>query len=283
MNVAIAMLKKFYTSVFLTSLLLTGMLVAVNKEALADYQPPPKKEDKEEKHTSANISRGCPTIYEETNELTIQAKTGLVALAPQVHHTGKTTLTHPTFVWYVPDVKPYQVSLELYQRQPEGKPQSVWNWESTTKQGIMSVSLPETQPPLEAGQQYYWQVRVQCDPAHPTSWLIAEANLEVVATPADLASQLAQAPNSIAKADIYADAGIWYEALAIAITNSNSDRMDLQLLASLAEIEAQEEGIEQIQDPKELDKTYSYRLNKVIEAERQKTISYRIDSMSDNQ
>ena len=271
MNNVIELMKNFYGSILLTSLLLTGMLTVFNQEALADYQPPEKKEDQEEKPTSGTISRGCPTL---NNKASTQAaiKTGLVALAPQVHHIGKSTITNPTFAWYVSDNDPYPVSLELYQRQPKGKTRSIWTWESTTKPGIMSASFPKDQPPLQVGATYYWQVRIQCDPDSPSSWVVAAADLEVVTTSADLAGKLAQAPDSSTKSYLYADAGIWYDALATALTNSSAGRNDLELLTSLAEVEAQEEGVEKIQDSKELAKTYSYRLRKVIEAEQQKTI-----------
>ena len=198
MNIIAMMWKKFYGSIFLTSLMLTGILAIANQSALADYQPPPKPKNQPEKPTSGTIARGCPRIEPLTDAVTAQqinnttTKAGLVALAPQVHHTGRTTTSHPTFVWHVPDSEPYQVSLELYLYQPEGQLQSVWTWESTTERGIMSVSLPPEQPPLAVDARYYWQVRVQCDPNYPSSWLIADANLEVVATPANLASQIAQ-------------------------------------------------------------------------------------------
>ena len=268
MNVVVMMMKKFYGSILLTSLLLTGLLVIAQKEALADYQPPPRqenqKENQEEKFTIGTVSRGCPV---KNTGATQSSRVGLVALAPQVHHIGKTTSTHPTFAWYIPEVKSYQVGLELYQKPAEGKVKSVWTWESTTKPGIMTASLPKTQPPLEVGQKYYWQVKVKCKPNHPSSWLVTGADLEVVATSANLNEQLTQAQDLSTKADLYADAGIWYDALAIALDNSNSDRIDLLLLENLAEIEAQEKGTNNSQDKKGQVKTFSYKLQQIIEAE----------------
>ena len=86
----------------------------------------------------------------------------------------------------------------------------------------------------------------------------------------NLKTQLDTITEPIAIADLFAEAGIWYDALAQAISltkNSTDSRFELKLLEDLAKIE------DTVYSPNNLDNSikHSYKLRQVIEAEKEKS------------
>jgi hypothetical protein len=94
---------------------------------------------------------------------------------------------------------------------------------------------------LQQEKQYLWQVVINCDPDNPSGDLVSEANIEVVAMPAAVQSKLNKAVNSVEKANIYAEAGLWYNALDEALKLAQASKlgeMGSTLLKDLAVSEA---------------------------------------------
>jgi purine-nucleoside phosphorylase len=82
---------------------------------------------------------------------------------------------------------------------------------------------------------------INCDPDNPSGDLVSEANIEVVAMPAAVQSKLNRAVNSVEKANIYAEAGLWYNALDEALKlaqDSKLGEVGSTLLKELAMSEA---------------------------------------------
>jgi hypothetical protein len=144
--------------------------------------------------------------------------TELTVLAPY-SHTGQTASTHPTFAWYVPDDQPLSVEFRLYAYGADGhlQPQPLYETILDSSQGIMAHTLPAEQTGLTAGQSYYWQVALLCDPAHPSEDLVAGTKIDVVAS-ADPAS-------------------LWYDLLGQTLTQTENQETALELLSNLATIE----------------------------------------------
>lgn len=80
--------------------------------------------------------------------------------------------------------------------------------------GTISLSLPMTAPPLQVGQSYRWSVSLECDPEVVDAPVRLEGQLKRVAVPAQLQTQLAAAKTPIEKAAVYAQQGIWHDALS---------------------------------------------------------------------
>jgi hypothetical protein len=111
--------------------------------------------------------------------------------------------------------------------------------EMTTSPGVMHATWPEALPELEPGNRYLWKVVVLCDPNRPSDSLLAEAEMEVVAPPTDLETTLAQTTSPLDRANIYAAAGLWYDALAQVIDGQSPEAVAYRqaLLEELAVLE----------------------------------------------
>ncbi|MEM1368874.1 MAG: DUF928 domain-containing protein [Cyanobacteria bacterium P01_H01_bin.15] len=66
---------------------------------------------------------------------------------------------------------------------------------------------------METGVQYNWTLAVYCDPTRPASAVAVRGTLERIRLDSQLSSALSQANDPQTKAVLYAEAGIWHEAL----------------------------------------------------------------------
>ena len=238
-------LQKFWNSKFLTSCLLC-LSLGITNSALAEYQKPPNTQDDAPNSRSTSISGirggggGC-----NGTEIT-----NLTAIAPYTH-IGHTTSTHPNFVWFVPDRQSYPVELQLSEYSPKsanGKGDTIFKARLKSSPGIMSYSLPKNQLGLSSGQKYVWQVAVLCNPNRPSQDLVVSSEIKVVDTPVSLQKQLTTVRDSFAKANLYAEVGLWYDALAEVVgakDNSLAQKSTYESIEELATIEKlnQEENI----------------------------------------
>ncbi|WP_333451990.1 DUF928 domain-containing protein [Microcoleus sp. K5-D4] len=195
--------------------------------ALAKYTPPQNPSKPKETGTNTTRSSSC-----EGN-----SSARLTALVP-FSHVGVTISGHPTFTWFVPDSPPRPLQFRLFTRTG----QLLYRTEMQSQPGIMSVALPSNLPQLLIGQSYQWQVVLVCDPDDPPSNVVAAAEIQVVQPAASLQSQLAAAQSPQRRIDLYAEAGLWYDAIAEArkaSETSQSQAAVLELLDSLASSEAE--------------------------------------------
>jgi Domain of Unknown Function (DUF928) len=195
--------------------------------ALAKYTPP--KKPSAPKDTGTNTTRGGSC---EAN-----SAVALTALVP-FSHVGETSSQHPTFTWFVPDRTSRPLQFRLFTR--SGQP--LYRTEMQSQPGIMSVALPSNLPQLSIGQSYKWQVVLVCDRNVPSRNVVATAEIQVVQPAASLQTQLAAAPTPQQRIDLYAGAGLWYDAIAEARKASETSQNQtpvLELLDALANSEAE--------------------------------------------
>lgn len=159
------------------------------------------------------------------------------------NYVGRTISSHPTFAWFVPDdsaSKPMEFT--IYEWVPGGEAKVVHNRALQSSPGIMKLSpFSENEPGLQPGKEYSWKVVIDCDPDNSSADLVSEASIEVVGMPPALQSKLNKAVNSAEKANIYAEAGLWYNALDEALKLAQASRLGevgSTLLNNLAEWEA---------------------------------------------
>lgn len=223
-----SLLKKCIDSRLVTSCV-TTLLVAVTQVALAGYAPPPDQRPPSGQTTSSGTRGGCSAS--EGLPLTV--------LAPQ-QHVGQTASFHPTFAWFVPISMPMEFTLHKYGS--DGKLKVVQRISLQSSPGIMKLSLPEDEPGLVRGKRYFWQVAILCDRNHPSKDLVANAEIEVVEMPA-LKRQLSTPMNPLEIANLYARAGLWYDALREALGSVKDSRLSnaaSTLLEDLAKLEEPE-------------------------------------------
>ncbi|MGV2830704.1 DUF928 domain-containing protein [Myxosarcina sp. GI1(2024)] len=266
-NFTISPLRKIWNSTFLTSCLLC-LTIGISHTALAEYKQPPNTKDDAPDSRTTTISgvRG-------TGGCSGKETTNLTALGPY-SHIGATAATHPTFVWYVPDRDVYPVEFQIYEYEAasvDGKRELVFEAELESSPGIMSYTLPQEREGLSQENKYVWQVAVVCNPNRPSESLVVSTQIKVVDMPANLISQLNSVSDPVAKADIYAEAGLWYDALAEVATAQNNPQAReymAQTLVQLAEME-QEKNADNIENQTKFIRTvdrHQQQLEQVVEA-----------------
>jgi hypothetical protein len=143
----------------------------------------------------------------------------LDVLAPD--DTGVTTREQPSLFWF--QSKPADAKFELTLLQ-ENKPKPIVQVtvDRSTKAGIQRLKLSDHGVKLAPGVEYQWVVALITDPDNRSSDLVASGVIKRIEPAADLKEKIEKAtPASLPS--VYAEAGIWYDALAVL-----SDQIDAQ-------------------------------------------------------
>ena len=166
--------RRICNSLLLTLVLLTSLPVLAQSRP---YVPPRNGGQPTATGMGGTKSGSCTAL----------ASAPFTALAP-VSHIGQTTATHPTVAVYVPphlpDSPPLSIEFRLERRDASGQipPQIVYRTQFTSQPGMMSLTLPQSEPALSIGQRYYWQAALLCDQYHPSEDLIVGADIQIVET-----------------------------------------------------------------------------------------------------
>lgn len=208
-----------------------GLALIVTPAALASYEPGDQKPVPPDRRSDGGTTRGCSG---GDMPLTVLASWNYV---------GRTISRHPTFAWFVPpDSASKSIQFTIYEWVPGGKPKEVRKMSLPSLPGIMKLSpFSDSELGLQPGKEYLWQVVIHCDPDNPSGDLVGEANIEVVGVPAVVQNKLNKAVNSVEKANIYAEAGLWYDALDEALKLAKASKLGevgSTLLNELAKLEA---------------------------------------------
>jgi len=134
----------------------------------------------------------------------------LDVLAPD--DTGITTQESPSLFWF--QSKPANAKFELTLLQDNKvKPLVQVVVERAKAVGIQRLNLSDYGAKLTPGVEYQWVVALVTDPDNRSTDLVASGVIKRVEPAADLKGKISQAaPASLP--NIYAEAGIWYDALA---------------------------------------------------------------------
>jgi hypothetical protein len=134
----------------------------------------------------------------------------LAVLAPD--HTGLTISEQPSLYWFIS--KPATFPVELTILDPQGtEPILRTSIALPVQAGVHRLRLTDYGVRLAVGVPYRWYVAVVPDADRRSKDILAGGALERVALPEALGAKLAQADNTTAPF-VYAEAGIWYDALA---------------------------------------------------------------------
>ncbi len=169
--------------------------------AVAGYVPPRTQKPPTDYSKSGGV-RGC-----------LEDKIPLTILAPK-KYVGETTSRYPTFAWFVSNSD--QVEFRLFEFEPNGEVKKMGQTVLLASlPGINKYSLPENQPGLAVGQKYLWQVSIRCSQSNED--LIEAAEFTVIQMPSTLSSKLSTIKDGLEKIELYATAGLWYNALESAL------------------------------------------------------------------
>jgi Domain of Unknown Function (DUF928) len=131
---------------------------------------------------------------------------------------GLTVSEHPKIFFYTPGLpdnagQEFDFYLDQYNAQTT-RPIAIYTEtvQLPTTPGIIQVSLP-SDISLEVGQYYQWFVQLSCDEPQIVEFQSSQGWLERIEVPPQLAQKLASASTPIERAAIYAEMGIWIDAL----------------------------------------------------------------------
>jgi Domain of Unknown Function (DUF928) len=151
---------------------------------------------------------------------------------------GLTSAEHPTFWFYLPYTKSSKYPTEFILQNSERKIIYKAEISLPEKPGIISVPIPSNTTPLTIGKQYRWFLKVYCS-GHKQSFptyvdgIIKRVNLSAIAT-----QQLRMATDRQQVA-IYAQNGIWYQALTTLLELRQSNPQDETLENTLENLLAE--------------------------------------------
>ncbi len=238
-----------------------ALFLLLTTTALAAYKPPANP-SRPRTATGSNSSRN--------NGCTGNAQTSLTALAP-LAYVGQTVSPQPTFAWFVPDAQNRNIEFSLYEYTGNGKSKLLHRIQQpSTSSRIMKLLLPGEKASLAVGNKYWWQVALLCNPNHPSEDLLVKAEIEVVATPIDLKNALSQTKEPLKRADLYAEKGLWYDALAETLDNPANKASTLKLLEELSKFETEYASKTTNSEFQKDLQQQALRLQKIVSAEKQR-------------
>ena len=133
----------------------------------------------------------------------------LYVLAP--NHTALTTREQPSLFWY--QTGPAKTRFELTLTEPKNpKPLLKVGTPTSEQPGIHRISLAKQKITLKPGVPYKWTIAWVPDPANRSQDVVASGTIQRVEPEAALTTALADA-KGVEKAAVYAQNGIWYDAL----------------------------------------------------------------------
>jgi hypothetical protein len=133
----------------------------------------------------------------------------LSALVPD--HSGLTTSEQPSLFWYISDATSLPIELTLIDSKSV-KPLLEKRLSAPAKGGIQQVRLADYKIHLKPGESYRWFIALVPDFNRRSKDILAGGAIERIDMPQDLKARLANSGDT-QKQFIYAEAGIWYDAL----------------------------------------------------------------------
>lgn len=165
------------------------------------YQPPGRSTPQRTEGSGTRSADGV-SCSGQTEKLFI------AALSP-TNHIGQTSSARPTLYAYFSGTQ----SLEIRLREV-GQGTTLWSQTIQPKQpGLQSIVYPTTKPELSVGKKYEWSAAILCNPKTFERISSPSAGIIRVEEPATLQENLKKARTTPDRAQVYAEASLWYEAL----------------------------------------------------------------------
>jgi hypothetical protein len=178
-----------------------------------NYTPPPPPNRGAPGNRGEGASRGC-TINNQPLMALVPSTEQTVDTATLTQVWGLTSVDHPSFWFHLPydPTKLSSIEFVLQTEQDQTIYRTTVPLPATA--GIMQVQLPSTINPLEPDQRYHWffKVRASCQPNQAPMLSYVEGWVQRTRLDPALDRQIAEAA-PLQKATLYAENGIWYDAL----------------------------------------------------------------------
>jgi hypothetical protein len=172
---------------------------------------------------------GSPSRPTRTAGKCVKGNIKLTALVPE-NKIGRTVSEYPLFFFYLPQTDAQLAEFVL--QDEKGKQIYQTTLKINNSSGVIGVSIPANQnvSPLEAGKNYRWSLALICDTEDRSADVLETGIVRRVELSADIRSQLEKAePRQ--KTVIYAQNGIWQDALSTLAEARRAHPNDVQLAA----------------------------------------------------
>ena len=158
-----------------------------------------------------------------------RGKIKLTALVPE-NQIGRTVSEYPQFFFYLPEADAQLAEFFLQDEKENLIYQTTLKIDNSP--GVMSVSIPANKnvSPLQVGKNYRWSISLICDPQDRSTDVFAAGIVRRVELSADIRSELEKA-DPRQKAVIYAQTGIWQDALGTLAAARRANPNDPNLAA----------------------------------------------------
>ena len=195
--------SRFATVFVLASgIFFTRPALAVTFSAPDGVEPAPQQP------TSGGASRTGGQCAAESLAL---GQTSATPLLPKNVDRVLTVAERPTFFVYVPPTTATEASFTLKNAEDEIHYRTKVTLPESG--GIMRIALPPTQAKLQEGKTYSWLFEIHCapnfDPDNPT----IVGSVQRTRIDATVARNLAEKTTAVDLAQVYGDAGLWYDTL----------------------------------------------------------------------
>lgn len=145
---------------------------------------------------------------------------------------GQTTTANPTLWFYLPAAVTPAMPMELVVQDAADNFLYATTLTVDVAAGNLAIALPESVT-LPINEPHYWTLALFCDPERPEASVFVRGTIERV-TAARLEPLTASTERSLAQAQIYADGGMWYDALTILGELRQADATDADSQAAWA-------------------------------------------------
>lgn len=155
--------------------------------------------------------RGSPAgrIGGGTRGATERESFSLLVLAPD--HVGLTTYDQPNLYWYISKQIFHSIEFTITERKAV-EPLFVKIFKGPDRAGIQTIRLADYGVRLRKDAQYKWFVTLVTDADHRSKDVLAGGIITLVNVPQSLPTKL-QAAGSNGAPHVYAEEGLWYDAI----------------------------------------------------------------------
>lgn len=173
-------------------------------------------------YPSQPTTRGGCTIKDQKNK-------ELIPLLPK-NKIGRTVSEYPEFFLYLPKTEAKVAEFVLQDDKGKQIYQTTLNINNSS--GVIGISIPTNKnvSPLQIGKNYSWSIALICDDKDRSADVFQKGIVRRVEVSADIRSQLQKAEPRL-KAVIYAQTGIWQDALSTLIAARRANPNDVDLAA----------------------------------------------------
>lgn len=128
-------------------------------------------------------------------------------------HVGQTASERPTFSWYVSNPTSESVPMQFALVEPGVAQPLLVKSLKADKTGLVQLELSKNAPELQPEKKYRWTVSLTCNAQRPSENVYAMGWVKRVTATANQAKAITESGSDNERALVYAQSGLWYDAL----------------------------------------------------------------------